>query len=77
MRHLAQEYGVSDYSIRMILRQAGVASAQPRLSPATVGKAQQMRSRGASVAEVARQVGIAQASVRLIIADGPPPASLS
>lgn len=68
---------MSDYSIRMILRQAGVASAQPRLSRATIGQAQQMRSRGASVAEIARQLGIAQASVRLIIADGPPPASPS
>ncbi len=64
MVSLADRYGVSDYSIRVILRRAGIFTNR-RLAPETVALVRNLGSTGASVAEIARQAGIAESTVRL------------
>lgn len=71
MTFLADRYGVSDYSIRVILRRAGIFTNR-RLTSATVSLVRSLSSTGVSVAEIARQTGIAKSTVRLVLAENRP-----
>ncbi|GEM_PF-2334294 len=68
-RKLAQRYEVSDYAIRMLLRRAGIASRQPGTSAKQRRQVRKLWLEGASVAVIAKTVGVGQTTVRLVVAD--------
>lgn len=68
IQRLARQCEVSDYSMRMILRKAGVGPTHQRTSPENVSKVRVLWSDDVSVAEIARQLGIGPPNVRMIIA---------
>lgn len=65
---LAKRYGVSDYSIRMILARAGVAVGSPRMSEGKREQVQQWHRDGVSNMEIARRTGLAESAVALTVA---------
>jgi transposase-like protein len=65
---LAERYGVSDYSIRMILRRAGIGPKRRTITPEQTARVLTLWATGLSVNAIAKQVGMGQANVRLIVA---------
>lgn len=65
---LARRYGVSDYSIRMILARAGVALGGPRINEDQRGQVMKWHQDGVSNMEIARRTGVTESSVALILA---------
>jgi hypothetical protein len=68
---LAQRYGVSDYSIRLVLRQADIG---PKRRTATAGQDQRVADLwrlGKSMDAIAAELGMGPGAVRLIVARMP------
>ncbi len=68
---LAERYGVSDYSIRLVLRKAGIG---PKWSTATDEQTQRVAELwrlGKSMDAIAAEVGMGPGAVRLIVARTP------
>ncbi|MER7557345.1 hypothetical protein ABTZ46_10415 [Nocardioides sp. NPDC126508] len=64
---LGEQFGVSDYSIRKVLRRAGV---KPKRSPATDEACRAILKRrrgGQSVTQIARETGRSETAIRLIL----------
>lgn len=69
LKDLASKYGVSDYSIRMIVRQAGVQRGHSRLSAGAIERVRELWLGGSSIAAIARAVELGETTVRIIVAD--------
>ena len=68
---LAERHGVSDYSIRLVLRKAGIG---PKWRSATTEQTQRVSELwklGKSMDAIATELGMGPGSVRLIVADIP------
>lgn len=72
LAQLAERYGVSDYSIRMILRKAGVPPQRRRVTVEQEERVRELWAEGLKPEAIAVEVGIGHASVRLIVAEHPP-----
>lgn len=70
---LAEKYGVSDYSIRMILRKAGVPPQRRKVTAEQTARVHELWHDGMEPEAIATQVGMGPASVRLIVAGRPQP----
>ncbi|WP_222111049.1 hypothetical protein [Gordonia sihwensis] len=68
---LAERYGVSDYSIRMILRKAGVPPQRGRVTAKQEARVRELWADGLKPEAIAAEVGMGHANVRLIIAGSP------
>lgn len=68
MRSLSRRYGVSDYSIRLVLLQAGVTLGKPRVTEVEQAAIQFLHKQGVSQLEIARRTGVPKSSVALVIA---------
>lgn len=71
LAQLAERYGVSDYSIRMILRKAGVPPQRRRVTVEQEERVRELWAEGLKPEAIAAEVGIGHASVRLIVAEHP------
>lgn len=65
---LAEKYGVSDYSIRMILRKAGVPPQRRRVTAEQEDRVRELWAEGLKPEAIAAEVGMGHANVRLILA---------
>lgn len=70
MASLATQFGVSDYSIRKVLRRAGIRSSYKSISADLERQTRHLRAEGHSIAQVARECGIPESTVRLLL-EGP------
>jgi len=68
---LADEYGVSDYSIRKVLRRAGVRPRRSTLPGQVLDEIHRLRSANMPIAQIAIRCQVPEASVRLIVASAP------
>lgn len=71
LAQLAERYGVSDYSIRMILRKAGIPPKRRKVTAEQEARVRELWSRGLKPEAIAVKAGMGHASVRLIIAARP------
>ncbi|GAA3965214.1 hypothetical protein GCM10022231_27350 [Gordonia caeni] len=69
LAQLAEKYGVSDYSIRMILRKAGIPPQRRRVTAEQETRVHELWAKGLKPEAIAAEVGMGHANVRLIIAD--------
>ena len=65
---LAEKYGVSDYSIRMILRKAGVPPQRRKVTAEQEARIHELWAEGLKPEAIAAEVGMGHANVRLIVA---------
>ncbi|NKY94751.1 hypothetical protein [Gordonia sputi] len=65
---LAEEYGVSDYSIRMVLRKAGIPPQRRTVTAKQVARVHELCAEGLKPEAIAAEVGMGHANVRLIVA---------
>lgn len=65
---LANRYGVSDYSIRMILAQAGMSLGCPRMDEGQRELVKQWHYDGVSNMEIARRTGLPESTIALTLA---------
>lgn len=71
LAQLAERYGVSDYSIRMILRKAGVPPQRRTVTAEQEARVRELWAEGLKPEAIAAEVGMGHASVRLIVAGRP------
>jgi transposase-like protein len=65
LKELAGRFGVSDYSIRVVLAKSGVKLGRISIPPETDQLIDQLWRSGHSVAAIARQTGIAKSTLLL------------
>lgn len=65
---LAEAYSVSDYSIRMILRKAGVPPQRRKMTAEQEARVHELWGEGMKPEAIAAEVGMGHANVRLILA---------
>jgi len=63
---LADQFGISDYSVRGILIDAGVKRPSKRLSGETLAEIGSLRASGVALAEIGRRVGVSESTVSLV-----------
>jgi len=68
LAQLAEKYGVSDYSIRMILRKAGIPPQRSTVTAEQEARVHELWAEGLKPEAIAAEVGMGHANVRLIIA---------
>lgn len=68
LRVIAGRYGVSDYSIRMVLLRSGVTLGKPRLSERQRSEVRDLSRIGVSNMEISRRTGVPESSVALLLA---------
>jgi hypothetical protein len=68
LRVIAGRYGVSDYSIRMVLLRAGITLGKPRLSEHQRSEIRRLSRVGISNMEISRRTGVPESSVALVLA---------
>lgn len=68
LAHLAEKYGVSDYSIRMVLRKAGVPPQRRTVTAEQTVRVRELWAGNMKPEAIAAKVGIGHATVRLIVA---------
>ncbi|WP_395705042.1 hypothetical protein [Rhodococcus ruber] len=68
---LAERYGVSDYSIRMILRKAGLPPQRRTVTVKQEDRVRELWVEGLKPEAIAAEVGMGHANVRLIVAERP------
>lgn len=68
LAQLAERYGVSDYSIRMILRKAGVPPQRRKMTVEQEAQVHGLWGEGMKPEAIAAEVGMGHANVRLILA---------
>ena len=68
---LAGQYGISDYSVRKVLRQAGVAGVGRSVPPDVERQIRDLLAQGRSVPQAAREFGIPETTVRLLLEKPP------
>lgn len=68
LARLADRYGVSYYSIRMILRKAGVPSQRRTITAEQEARVHELWGEGMKHEAIAAEVGMGRANVRLIVA---------
>lgn len=68
LAQLAERYGVSDYSIRMILRKAGVPPKRRTVTAEQEARVRELWAEGLKPEAIAAKVGMGHANVRLIVA---------
>ena len=68
LAQLAERYGVSDYSIRMILRKAGIPPQRRKATDEQMARVRELWAEGLKPEVIAMEVGMGHASVRLIVA---------
>ncbi|MGW5309729.1 hypothetical protein ACWEQ0_07615 [Nocardia thailandica] len=68
LAQLAERYGVSDYSIRMILRKAGVPPKRRTVTAEQEARVRELWAEGLKPEAIAAEVGMGHANVRLIVA---------
>jgi len=73
---LADQFGISDYSVRGILIDAGVKRPSKRLSGETLAEIGSLRASGVALAEIGRRVGVSESTVSLVREASRQPASL-
>lgn len=64
---LAEQHGVSDYSIRMVLRAAGIGPKRRTVTAEHTMQVIELWRRGMSVVAIAAEAGLGQSTVRLIV----------
>ncbi|MCD2146521.1 hypothetical protein [Gordonia paraffinivorans] len=72
LAQLAEQYGVSDYSIRMVLRKAGVPPQRRKVTAEQTARVYELWAEGLKPEVIATEVGMGHANIRLIIASIPP-----
>ncbi|MCM3897887.1 hypothetical protein ND991_22045 [Gordonia sputi] len=65
---LAERHGVSDYSIRMILRKSGVPPQRRTVTAEQSARVRELWTEGLKPEAIAVEVGMGHANVRLIVA---------
>ena len=68
MSALSRSYGISTYSLRMVLAREGVLSCGESMSEESIQLALGLHASGVSVMEIARQVGVLDSTLRLVLA---------
>ena len=69
MSALSRSYGISTYSLRMVLAREGVLSCGESMSEESIQLALGLHASGVSVMEIARQVGgVPDSTLRLVLA---------
>lgn len=68
LAQLAERYGVSDYSIRMVLRKAGIPPQRRKVTTEQEAQVRELWAKGLKPEAIAAEVGMGHANVRLIVA---------
>ena len=68
MSAMSRSYGISTYSLRMVLAREGVLSCGESMSEESIQLALGLHASGVSVVEIARQVGVPDSTLRLVLA---------
>lgn len=68
MSAMSRSYGISTYSLRMVLAREGVLSCGESMSEESIQLALGLHASGVSVMEIARQVGVPDSTLRLVLA---------
>ncbi|BBY97282.1 hypothetical protein [Mycolicibacterium fallax] len=68
LAQLAEQYGVSDYSIRIVLRKAGIPPQRRKVTAEQHTRVCELWAKGLKPDAIAAEVGMGHANVRLIVA---------
>lgn len=64
---LAAKYQISDYSVRMILRKAGIGPTRHHVARETSVRAVELRAESVSIRQIAEELDPSQTTMRLIV----------